>query len=104
VAPLDTTVVCAAAFDAAVGAGALRGPTPLPPQRAAVRPGLTGPFLLRPYRTRPTAHLLPVDSRRVPAGPNRGRWSWCYFFLVRVAPPRPRSVTPVSLSTRCTNP
>ena len=28
----------------------------------------------------------------------------CYFFLVRVAPPRPRSVTPVSLSTRCTNP
>ena len=27
-----------------------------------------------------------------------------YFFLVRVAPPRPRSVTPVSLSTRCTKP
>ena len=25
-------------------------------------------------------------------------------FLVRVAPPRPRSVTPVSLRTRCTNP
>jgi hypothetical protein len=27
-----------------------------------------------------------------------------YFFFVRVAPPRPRSVTPDSESTRCTNP
>lgn len=27
-----------------------------------------------------------------------------YFFFVRVAPPRPRSVTPDSESTRCTKP
>src|SRR3954463_13658337 len=27
-----------------------------------------------------------------------------YAFFVRVAPPRPRSVTPLSLRTRCTNP
>ena len=37
-----------------------------------------------------------------PGGPPPGRPA--YFFFVRVAPPRPRSVTPVSESTRCTNP
>ncbi|MFC5206435.1 hypothetical protein ACFPM0_07820 [Pseudonocardia sulfidoxydans] len=52
----------------------------------------------------PTVHVGPGRARRAYLAGPAETGPPDYFFLVRVAPPRPRSVTPVSLSTRCTNP
>src|SRR4029078_5388502 len=76
----------------------MRGTVPLLSERGASTPWVTLRSIPNGLSTR-----SPPDggaTRACPAElPRRA-----YFFFVRVAPPRPRSVTPVSERTRCTSP
>src|SRR4051794_6448080 len=68
------------------------------PRRRRLTGEATPPRAGRPT-LRPRLPLSAADAVPAVAPGDPG-----YAFLVRVAPPRPRSVTPLSLRTRCTNP
>lgn len=75
--------------------------TSSPPRCRPVGAGCAGSTTWHPGSERPGTDGADGPARR---HPDHEVAVVTYFFFALVAPPRPRNVTPVSLSTRCTKP